>query len=259
MLVRLTVLLFLSLLWLGGVKNPSLAESLPDRLEAYPQWSNLPSLEQRKGEIHYPPWLAGTWQVTSTLLEQSAPLAPQIVSPGFTKNSTYLQQPVQFLVKFVDQTPLPEFNWALSDLVKNATVIVPDRRFNAEAITQAYLGQDVNITVQVKEQPSPRLITVFPQHQRLVSTVLGHSQASPDPEEFLASELTNQQFIAGTSQYLNQVETTTAYHHVGPGKITASQITAVYLSPTDPDYFVARHRPIALYRYELTLEAVPEP
>ncbi|WP_228014869.1 DUF6816 family protein [Synechocystis salina] len=261
-LVRLTVLFLCNLLWLVAGRAPALAESLPDRWDAYPHWSNLPTLEQRKGEIHYPEWFAGTWQVTSTLTEQLAPLAPDIVSPGFAKNGTYLEQPVEFPVRFIDQTPLPEFNWALSDLVNNTPVIVPDRRFNAEAITQAYLGkdrEDINITVQVKEQPSPRLVTVFPQHQRLVSTVLGYSQSSPDPDHFLATELTNQQFIAGGTQYLNQVETTTAYHHLGPGKISASQVTAVYLSPTDPDYFAAGHQPIALYRYELTLEALPEP
>ncbi|WLT39808.1 hypothetical protein NON20_10665 [Synechocystis sp. B12] len=82
-----------------------MAESLPDRWEAYPHWSNLPTLEQRKGEIRYPEWFAGTWQVTSTLVEQLGPLAPDIVSPGFAKNAAYLEQPIEFPVRFIDQTP----------------------------------------------------------------------------------------------------------------------------------------------------------
>lgn len=259
LLIRVTVIFFCGLLWLGTGISPSAAESLSERWAAYPQWSNLPPLEQRKGEINYPEWLAGSWHVTSTLLEQIAPLAPDITSPGFERNSSYLRQPVEFTVRFTDQTPLPEFNWALSDLVKTPRVIVPDRRFNAESIAKAYLGDDLKIMVQMKLQPSPRLITIFPEHKRLISTVIGHSQTVLDEDQFLASELTNQQFIAGSSQYLNQVETTTAYRHLGPGEITASQITAVYLPPADPDYFAAKNHPIALYRYELILEAVEEP
>ncbi len=258
LLIRVAAIFFCGLVWLWNGTNPSAAESLPDRWTSYPQWSSLPPLEARKGEISYPEWLAGTWRVTSTLVEQIAPLAPDITSPGFEKNSTYLRKPVQFMVKFSDQTPLPEFNWALSDLVKTPRVIVPDRRFNTESIAQAYLGEDLKVTVQIKSQPSPRLITIFPQQKRLVSTVLGHSQVVLNEDQFLASELTNQQFIAGGSQYLNQVETTTAYRHLGLGKIEASQITAVYLSPADPDYFAANNHPIALYRYELTLDAVED-
>ncbi|MEL6327067.1 MAG: DUF6816 family protein, partial [Cyanobacteria bacterium J06626_23] len=36
--------------------------------------------------------------------------------------------------------------------------------------------------------------------------------------------------------------------------ITADQITAIYLSPRDPDYFKAFNKPVALYRYRLTFE-----
>jgi hypothetical protein len=53
----------------------------------------------------------------------------------------------------------------------------------------------------------------------------------------------------------NVVETTTAYQQLqSPGTtIEAKQITAVYLSPQDPDYFKAIERPVALYRYHLKL------
>ena len=61
--------------------------------------------------------------------------------------------------------------------------------------------------------------------------------------------------------YLNEVETTTAYRVVEGGengdsaskRIEADQVTAIYLSPKDPDYFAAGGHPVALYRYRLEL------
>jgi hypothetical protein len=198
--------------------------------------------------------LAGTWRVTSTLVEQLAPLAPEIVSPGFEKNEQYIDRPIAFTVKFDAQTPLPEFTWALSDLVQAPSVVLPDRRFNAEAVTAAYLGNDLKFSVQVIQQPMPRIVTIFSQNKRLASTVIGHNQQAPSESEFIATELSTQQFVNGDSQYLNQVETTTDYQRQEDGTVAATQITAVYLSPQDPDYFSAHNQPIALYRYQLTLD-----
>ena len=39
-------------------------------------------------------------------------------------------------------------------------------------------------------------------------------------------------------------------------KVEADQVTAIYLSPKDPDYFTAGGHPVALYRYRL--ELLPE-
>lgn len=58
------------------------------------------------------------------------------------------------------------------------------------------------------------------------------------------------------------MESTTAYRLLSsqnPAKnlnnqnpiIEADQVTAVYLSPQDPNYFKAGSRPVALYRYKL--------
>ncbi|MGK7957556.1 MAG: DUF6816 family protein, partial [Crocosphaera sp.] len=54
--------------------------------------------------------------------------------------------------------------------------------------------------------------------------------------------------------YLNEVETTTDYQLINANKVTAKQVTAIYLSPEDPDYFKAINRPVAIYEYELILE-----
>jgi hypothetical protein len=75
-----------------------------------------------------------------------------------------------------------------------------------------------------------------------------------NPQEFIATEITQQIFNGESQIYLNEVETTTDYRLILPGeKIEADQITAVYLSPQDPDFFVAGGRPVSLYRYGLEL------
>ena len=50
---------------------------------------------------------------------------------------------------------------------------------------------------------------------------------------------------------INEVESTTAYQALPNLAIEANQVTAVYLSPQDPDYFKANSQPVALYRYRL--------
>jgi len=76
---------------------------LTDRLALFPQWDGKPSVQAVKGseDLVYPDWMAGTWNVTSTLVEMVAPLAPDVVTPGFAGNRQFLDKPVSFLVRFV--------------------------------------------------------------------------------------------------------------------------------------------------------------
>ena len=69
----------------------------------------------------------------------------------------------------------------------------------------------------------------------------------------MATEVTQQLFRSPERLYLNEVETTSSYELLASGNISAEQITAIYLSPQDPDYFTAGDRPVALYRYHLDL------
>lgn len=67
-----------------------------------------------------------------------------------------------------------------------------------------------------------------------------------------------QQIFRGTAvPYLNEVETTTDYWNLGD-RIEANQVTAVYLSPQDPDFLAALGQPVALYRYQLQLVPIPD-
>ncbi|MCJ8279753.1 MAG: hypothetical protein MJK14_07455, partial [Rivularia sp. ALOHA_DT_140] len=66
-----------------------------------------------------------------------------------------------------------------------------------------------------------------------------------------------QQLFRGDSRpYFNSVESTTAYKPLSTPNssnlaIEANQVTAVYLSSQDPNYFKAINKPVALYKYRL--------
>lgn len=213
------------------------AGTLSDRMAAFPDWHNKPKLNRATGALIYPNWIAGTWKVKSTLLDLAAPLAPEVVTPGFESNRAYLNQPIEFNVRFTQQ----------------GQSVIADRAFNGVQIARAYLGDRQVLSVKVDPKSPNKQITFLKDEQQLISTISDRATETPDPEEFITTELFQQVFRGIGRIYLNQVEITTAYHHQVGQKpdILADQITAIYLSPQDPDYFKARETPVALYRYRL--------
>jgi hypothetical protein len=255
MIARLIISFLICLLiWF----NPSIviAETISERFLSYPDWHHKPLLEERKGDIYYPEWLQGTWDVTSILTEQIAPFAPTLVTPGFENNRRYLEQTITFKVRFQSQTTSEPQQWPLPPLSYTTSRIIADRKFNGLHIAQAYLGETGVLSVETERKNPTSLITILPQQRQLISTVIGHSQVSPSTTQFIATELTQQQFKIDYSLFINEVETTTAYYRVNPEQIEADQITAIYLSPQDPNYFQAFDQPVALYRYRLILSLV---
>lgn len=243
------------------------ASPLADRVAKFPNWQTKPTISLATDDLFYPNWMEGTWQVTSTLVDIVAPLAPDIVTPGFEGNRRYLNQPISFLVRFQETKEnlpkipknysiFPDFS-AYNRAPKTLKLIVADREFNGLNIAKAILGHRSIISVTVNPENPNRQTTLLPNNLELVSVVTERGTEMPNPEEFIATEIT-QQIFEGTSQiYLNQVETTTDYRHLlSTEKIEADQITAVYLSPQDPDFFVANGRPVSLYRYRLELVLV---
>ncbi|MGB3191223.1 MAG: DUF6816 family protein, partial [Limnoraphis sp.] len=100
----------------------------------------------------------------------------------------------------------------------------------------------------------------FNNDNQLLSTVTRRGSETPSLNQFVSTEIFQQIFQGETSIYLNEVETTTAYtakfNQQDPEKVdevTANQITAIYLSPQDPDYFKAQNQPVSLYQYQLKL------
>ncbi len=239
-----------------------MAGALSQRMADFPQWQSQPQIGKLEGQLIYPEWFKGRWLATSTLLEQIAPLAPDLVTPGFDRNRIYLDRPIEFKVQFIplevkSPTPsllnLPRPNRSI-DLAK----IVPDRAYNGYNISIAYLGTDKVRSVKVDPQNPTKQITQLEGDRQLVSIVTGFAKELPNPNNFIATELSQQIFRSDTQIYFNTVETTTNYQFsIAPTpKITATQITAIYLSPQDPDYFRALNKPVALYKYQLELRTI---
>jgi hypothetical protein len=252
--------------WLWGCQG-AIAGGLSDRITQYPNWHE-PQLGQRQGELTYPDWFRGQWVATSTLLAQVAPLAPEIVTPGFAGNRQYLNRPIEFIVRFIptDVHRRSKVSWLnlprLNSSSRIKPQIVADRAFNGMSIATAYLGTDLVKSVKVDPQNPTRQITQLAQDRQLVSFVTGFDRELPNPHHFIATEVSQQMFRGNSDIYLNVVETTTSYQFspTPTPKITATQISAIYLSPQDPDYFRALdpgNRPVALYQYHLDL--VPNP
>ncbi len=239
-----------------GICPGAIAQSLNDRWVQFPDWQSKPSVQAAKGDLVYPEWMAGTWEVTSTLVEAIAPLAPTVMTPGFESNRQSIDRPILFQVRFIPQ-PLPPISpgiFPISTRSVQTAPIVADRAFNGLNIARAYLGEAGVRSVKVDPDNPNREITTLADRRQLVSVVTGRSQETPNPDRFLATEFLNQVFRSTEQIYLNQVEISTAYRLISPDAIAAEQISAIYLSPQDPQYFTARDRPVALYRYQLALD-----
>ena len=237
---------------LFGFNTTALAGSLTERIEQFPEWTSKPSVKPAKGDLEYPEWMAGTWSVTSTLTEQVAPLAPNIVTPGFEDNQDYINKAIAFPVRFGTEYYTATKS-LLSTFKSSQPAVVADRAFNGTKIAEAYLGNENVYKVKVDPDNPNQQITFLKGERKLISKITGRDSEIPNDDHFLATEVTQQLFRSPERLYLNEVETTSSYTLLDPEHISAEQITAIYLSPQDPDYFTAGDRPVALYRYHLDL------
>lgn len=276
---RLFWILALLLLWLF-CSGTAQAETLMERLGQFPNWHEKPIVQPAKGDLIYPDWFAGNWIVTTTLVDMVAPLAPKLTTPGFESNQQFLDRPIAFPVRFVESPPTG-MRLFMQPLVQSLfsdkpPAIVSDRAFNGLNLAKAYLGDRAVLTVKVDPSNPNRQITLFQDDRQLVSTVTARMVESPHPDQFVTTEIFQQEFLGSPEIYFNEVENTTAYTRQAaledadleaaegsdmPDRpaIIAEQVTAIYLSPQDPNYFEAidpeslfgQPRPVALYRYRL--------
>ncbi len=265
---------------------PAQAETLVDRLAAYPHWQSKPTLNPNFEEVAYPAWMAGTWVCESTLVDMVAPLAPKVTTPGFEGNRKYLNEPVSFEVRFGPTKTKPMVRWGFPTGInfsrsaqdaKNQKIVV-DRAFNGLSIASAYLGEGAVRSVVINPNLPNEQLTTLKDGLELLSITTGHQSEMPETDRFLTSEFFQQIFRGTETPFLNQVETTTEYKYSSVKdslnldskpdvtdlistsserneipKIVADQYTAIYLSPQDPNYFEAIGVPVALYRYRLEL------
>jgi hypothetical protein len=243
-------LIFLCLL---GWNDHAIAGELSQRLANFPHWEKLTSVQPAKGDLVYPEWMAGTWQVKSTLVDLAAPLAPDIVTPGFEGNRQKLNKSVSFLVRFIQSKITNSGLKILPKINNNYQNVVADRAFNSLNLARAYLGDETVLSVKVDPDSPNRQITFLRPERQLISIVTARATETNSDKKFITSEVFQQIFKGGSRPYLNSVESTTAYHQLSTTNptIEADQVTAVYLSPQDPDYFQAASQPVALYRYRL--------
>ncbi|MBW4658630.1 MAG: hypothetical protein KME15_08145 [Drouetiella hepatica Uher 2000/2452] len=254
------------------------ASPLSARLSQYPNWQSKPPVQPSRGDLVYPEWFEGNWTVTTTLLGMAAPLAPDIVTPGYESNRQFLNQPIAFKVRFIEaETKGID---ALLSLVLNrgGKQIISDRAFNGMSLAKAYLGDRAILAVKVDPNNPNRQITLLRgestealfSERQLISTVIGRAVEAPTDDRFITTEVFQQEFRGTPQLYFNEVENTTAYlHHSADTSadaseddaiaIEADQVTAIYLSPQDPNYFktipngnfLGEPQPVALYRYKL--------
>ncbi|PZV17127.1 MAG: hypothetical protein DCF21_09895 [Leptolyngbya sp.] len=227
-----------------------------ERLTAFPNWGTKPALPAAQGDLVYPDWLRGDWLLTSTLVDLAAPLAPELVSPGFEGNRGQMGIAVSCPVRFVG---VQRRSQGLIPTVTGPPQTVADRAFNGLSLARAYLSDATVKAVKVDPQNPNRQVTLLSGRRQLETTVTARAVETPEPGQFITVERFQQVFRGGAIPYFNEVETTTAYRREGDRtsgpRITADQVTAVYLSPQDPDFLKAQNQPVALYRYRLELTA----
>lgn len=242
-----------------GWSGNAVAGELSQRLASFPQWEKLTSVQPAVGDLAYPEWMGGSWQVTSTLVDLVAPLAPDIVTPGFEANRPQLNQPMSFLVRFIKEN-LPVAQLKILPQIDDAksTTFIADRAFNSLNLARAYLGDAAVLSVKVDPDSPNRQITLLRGERQLVSIVTARATETTSDGKFITTEVFQQLFKGGSRPYFNSVESTTSYHKLSTSNpaIEADQVTAVYLSPQDPDYFTAGSRPVALYRYRLEFSPI---
>ncbi len=252
-------LALLALVWLL-CSGEAWAGALRDRLDTFPEWTQKAPTQAASGDLIYPDWMAGTWHLTSTLVDLVAPFAPDLETPGFEGNRSLLHQPVTCDVRFEPKlTSLTKTFWLQPRLAQEQ--VVADRAFNGLNLARAYLGETAVKRVTVDPENPNRQLMVLQGDRQLESTILRRATEQPSATEFITTEVSQQIFRGLAQPYINEVETTTAYQLVEQDTTTieAEQVTAIYLSAQDPNYFKAPNQPVALYRYHLTLSPVAEP
>jgi hypothetical protein len=243
------------------------AGDLSVRLSQFPNWKHKPNVSVAVGDLIYPEWFAGNWKMNATLVDMVAPLAPDLVTPGFEGNRVYLNRPIVTEVRFINSEEsrlssnylnFPQVTQKISD--KNLN-LVADRAFNGLNLARAYLGKEGVLEVNIDKNDPNRQVTILPDNRQLTSVINGRKTETPNSQEFLTTEIFQQIFTSPSQVYLNEVETTSKYHYK-PNRqslITAEQVTAIYLSPQDPNYFKAKDKPVALYRYHLDFTPITSP
>lgn len=190
---------------------------LPARAEQWPSWQlPAPLRPAGNGDLVYPSWFAGDWQLSS-------------------QDAQGQEAELRYLVRFI--TP------------PGSTVVVGDRAFNAAAVGQALLGPAL---LEVSNDPANpnRQLGRLAGEGLLESTVVAR-RSEQEPGSFWADEL-SQQVVhqSGRTPRLSQVETLSRYSRNADGSISGEQWQATYPPPGEG----LRPRPLRSGHWLLRLE-----
>ena len=178
----------MAVLLLSGPSKPALADNtqnnqqLEARLEAWPAWSDPAPLQRprAKQDLVYPDWFEGLWEVESL----------DLLADG-TVNVPPLQHLAQFQRNQHDD-------------------VVGNRPFNARAVGQALLGEQL-ISVEQAPHQVNRQLARLSDDRLLETTVIGRQQTSINAAAFLSDELVLQVMHGARAPRLSRIETLSRY------------------------------------------------
>ena len=231
----------MAVLLLSGPTQPALAnntqnnQQLEARLVAWPAWPDPAPLPRprAKQDLVYPDWFEGLWKVESL----------DLLANGTVDESL---PPLQHLAQF----ELNQHN----DVVGN-------RPFNARAVGQALLGQQL---ISVEQAPTQvnRQLARLSDDRLLETTVIGRKQTSINASVFLSDELVLQVMHGARAPRLSRIETLSRYQPC-PDVSTAESISRIcveqwqqtYPSPGEASESFVQ----SASRYKLTLTRLQDP
>ncbi|WP_218082639.1 DUF6816 family protein [Anthocerotibacter panamensis] len=233
--------MFLALVLTGCADPP---DSLAKRVARFPNVSAQPTFGLEQADLFYPDWFLGDWQVHAILERVEAPLGVEFTNPAsFARTQQQQGQAVSYFVRFFRD---------------EQGRVIADRVFNTIAIAQAYLERGTVVDVQsAPGQPNRQTIFLSGNRRGDLYITRRHSEES-SPHGFDTLEF-YRQILAGLRQapITKDIETTTLYRQTGAQQFTATQMTAVFLVPTDERYFQSNGHPVTVYRYRLDFTRAP--
>lgn len=170
---------------------------LGQRAATWPDW-HLPAPLNRpgQGDLTYPDWFEGNWQLTSE------DLGPEPIRVRFVRNQ--------------------------------AGAVVGDRAANGLALGRAVMGDKLLEVANDPANPNRQIAIFQPEpglRTSLESTVIGRRQAQASANAFEADELALQVLHGPGEPRVSQVETLSRYELQADGQISGEQWQASYPSP----------------------------
>lgn len=229
---------------------------------------SLPGGESARGELQYPSWLEGTWEVTSIIESFTVPLGTAFVDPftlASAEEDIAEEEQLRYLMRFVTDAELPGS-------------CIQDRGFNGAQEAAAFLGAmgDLVSCVYTVEPDAPhgRLVLAFAAEERAIGSGDGSTSADVWIDlvvrwqqsqrlrdgAYVTSELLEQRVSQpGQVDEVSLVESITRFEppqRGGVGEVTARNRLAQYYSPDGEYAAMARDRAVACYDYSWRMQRV---